>query len=40
MFEAFPASIHEEIFSHDYFALLYRRTGSTPGFESDLFEGI
>jgi LmbE family N-acetylglucosaminyl deacetylase len=41
MFEAFPASMHEEIFSHDYFALIYPgRTGSAAEFESDLFEGI
>ena len=41
MFEAFPASMHEEIFSHDYFALIYfSRTGSAAGFESDLFESI
>jgi N-acetyl-1-D-myo-inositol-2-amino-2-deoxy-alpha-D-glucopyranoside deacetylase len=41
MFEAFPASMHAEIFSHDYFALIYpSRMGSAAGFESDLFEGI
>jgi LmbE family N-acetylglucosaminyl deacetylase len=41
MFEAFPASMHAELFSHDYFALIYpSRTGGAAGFESDLFEGI
>jgi hypothetical protein len=41
MFEAFPASMHEEIFGHDYFALIHPgRTGSAAGFESDLFESL
>jgi len=41
LFEMFPASMHEEIFGHDYFVLVHPRRSDIAGrSESDLFEGL
>jgi hypothetical protein len=41
LFETFPASMHQEVFSQDYFALIYpKRLHAADRLESDLFEGL
>ena len=41
LFETFPASMHKEVFSHDYFVLIHpRRPHAADRLEVDLFEGI
>jgi LmbE family N-acetylglucosaminyl deacetylase len=41
LFETFPQSMHEEVFSYDYFERIHPpHRGPSEGIESDLFEGL
>jgi len=41
LFDAFPASMHEEVFGQDYFALIHpERPHAADRLEADLFEGL